>query len=229
MHKRLVCLCTLILLFVPTVTSGQEVEQSRTLVINEQSGQVAVVQTGNRMYIDLKQLVQIARGSISYEGNRIVLDISHASSCPPSPASEPEQSTNNSLSQEFAKAAVEEISLLREWVTALANVVQNGYPVADTWLADHRAQAQTGLAVASTAVSTEADRNGYQLLNNEFENVQAWSNKLLEARKSMNAAQYALSPDALKNEPLSQKIIACAHFLGQMLISGTFQDDHSCH
>jgi hypothetical protein len=59
--------------------------------------------------------------------------------------------------------------------------------------------------------------------------VQAWSNKLLEERKSMNAAKYALSPDALKNDPLSQKIVSCAHFLGQMLISGNFQDDHSCH
>ncbi|HEV2730975.1 MAG TPA: hypothetical protein VGV15_13155 [Terriglobales bacterium] len=229
MRKRLVCLCTMILLLVSIVTSGHAVEQFRTLVINEQSGKVAVVQLGSKMYIDLKRLVQIAHGSITYEGNRIVLDVSCPSSCPPPVATEPEQSTNTGLSREFAKAGVEEISLLREWVSALANVVQNGYPVADSWLADYRAQAQKGLAMLSTSVSTDADRNGYQLLNNEFENVQAWSNKLLEARKSMDAAKYALSPDALKNDPLSQKIVSCAHFLGQMLTSGNFQDDHSCH
>jgi hypothetical protein len=229
MRKMLVCLCTIFLLFVSIATSGQVAEQFRTLVINEQSGKVAVVQLGSRMYIDLKQLVQIAHGSISYEGSRMVLDVSCASSNPPPIATESEQSTNVGLSREFARAGVEEISLLREWASALANAVQNGYPVADSWLAGYRGQAQRGLAMSSTAVSTDADRNGYQLLNNEFENVQAWSNKILEARKSMNAAKYALSPDALKDDPLSQKITSCAHFLGQMLISGKFQDDHSCH
>jgi hypothetical protein len=219
----------MILMFISIVASGQVVEQFRTLVINEQSGKVAMVQLRNKMYIDLKRMVELAHGSISYEGDRIVMEVSSASSCPPPVATEPEQPTNTGLSREFAKAGIEEISLLREWASALGNAVQNGYPIADSWLADYRAQAQRGLALSSTEVSTEADRNGYQLLNNEFENVQAWSNKLLEARKSMNAAKYALSPDVLKNEPLSQKIVSCAHFLGQMLISGTFQDDHSCH
>jgi hypothetical protein len=45
----------------------------------------------------------------------------------------------------------------------------------------------------------------------------------------MNAAKYALSPSELHNDPLSQKIVSCGHFLGQMLASGDFQDDPSCH
>jgi hypothetical protein len=83
--------------------------------------------------------------------------------------------------------------------------------------------------MASSAVSTDADRNALGLLRHEFESVQEWSNKLLEARKSMNAAKYALSPSELHNDPLSQKIVSCGHFLGQMLASGDFQDDPSCH
>jgi hypothetical protein len=67
-----------------------------------------------------------------------------------------------------------------------------------------------------------------ELLRKEFDWVQEWSNKLLEARKSMNAAKYALSPNELHNDPLSQKIVSCGHFLGQMLASGDFQDDPSC-
>jgi len=45
----------------------------------------------------------------------------------------------------------------------------------------------------------------------------------------MNAAQYAMSPSALRDDPLSQKIVACGWFLAPMLASGNIQDDPSCH
>jgi hypothetical protein len=83
--------------------------------------------------------------------------------------------------------------------------------------------------MASTAVSSDADRDAFQLLNHEFDAVQEWSNKLLEARKSMDTAKYSVSPTALQNDPLSQKIVSCGRFLGQMLVSGNFQDEASCH
>ena len=118
---------------------------------------------------------------------------------------------------------------MREWASTLANAVQNGYPITDSWVAGYRVQAESGLAIASAAVSTDADRNAFGLLRTELENVQTWSNRLLDARKSMGAANYALSPNTLRNEPLSQKIVSCAHFMGQMFANGSFQDDASCH
>jgi hypothetical protein len=45
----------------------------------------------------------------------------------------------------------------------------------------------------------------------------------------MDTAKYTTSPNALREDPLSQKLIACGHFLAQMLGSATFQDDASCH
>jgi hypothetical protein len=186
------------------------------------------MQIGDQTYIELRRLVQIAHGSIAYEGNRIVLTLS----CPETntPATmETEASTGPRLTRDFMKAGIEEISLMREWASTLANAVQNGYPVNDTWVASYRGKAQTGLEMASAAVSSSADRAGFQLLNGEFKAVQEWSNRLIEARKSMDTAKYALSPGALQSEPLSQKIVACAHFLGQMLASGNVEDDPSCH
>jgi hypothetical protein len=35
--------------------------------------------------------------------------------------------------------------------------------------------------------------------------------------------------DALKNDPLDQKIITCARSLAAIAASGEFQDDASCH
>lgn len=227
MNRSWLLFCTLLL--VSVMTRAQSREQTRTLVINGQTGKVAVLEMGETTYIDLKRLVQIAQGSVGFQENRIVLDMSCPRDHEPLQAVEPEQSSDMRLSREFRKAAIEEISLMREWASTLGNAVQNGYPVADKWLAGYHAQAQTGLALSSAAVSTDADRNAFQLLNREFDNVQAWSNKLLEASKSMNAGKYAVSPDALQNEPLSRKIISCAHFLGNMLAGGTLQEDSSCH
>ena len=229
MKKNPESLILLILALSPVATSAQVGEEFRTFVVNERSGKVAVMKMGDKTYIDLNQLVQIGHGSIAYEGNRIVLTISCAETNSSAGTAEREPTSTTKLSREFVKTAIEGISLMREWASTLANAVQNGYPVTDNWVTNYRAQAQSGLAIASSVVSTDADRNGLELLRKEFDSVQEWSNKLLEARKSMNAAKYALSPSELHNDPLSQKIVSCGHFLAQMMASGEFQDDPSCH
>jgi hypothetical protein len=229
MHKSMECGCAVIVLLASVVSSAQVGAQFRTLVVNDQSGKAAVLKMGDKTYVDLKRLVQIVHGSVAFEGDRIVVEFSCAAPMTQETGAQPEPPTSPRLTQDFMKAGIEEISLLREWASTLANAMQNGYPVSDNWIASYRGQAQTGLGTASATASNEPDRSAFQLLNKEFDLVQEWSNKLMEARKSMDAAKYALSPTALKDDPHSQKIVSCAHFLGQMLASGTFQDDASCH
>ena len=236
MRKGMEVSFTLILLLVSTMTAAQMEEQFRTLVINDRSGKVVVLEVGDKTYVDLKRLVQIGHGSIEYRGNQIIVSLTGTSNNAPTKttteaeqSTEPDQSTNARLSREFMKAGIEEISLLREWASSLANSLQNGYPISENWVAGYRAKAQTGVGMVSAAVSTDGDRSAAALLTREFETVQEWSNKLMEARKSMDTAKYALSPNALQNDPLSQKIVTCGRFLGQMLASGSFQDDASCH
>jgi len=216
-------------LFAPLMVSAQSAQELRTVVINDRSGKAGILEMGGKSYVDLNQLAQIAHGSISYEGNRITLSVPCTSSNPAEKPAEAEPTSTQALSHEFMKAGIEEISIMREWASSLASVLQNGYPVTDSWISDFKAKAQAGLAAASAGTTTDGDRDAFQQLRFEFDAVQEWSNKLVEARKSMNAAKYALSPDALRNDPLSQKIINCAHALGQMLASGTLQDNQSCH
>ncbi len=121
------------------------------------------------------------------------------------------------------------IALLREWASPIGYAIQNGYPIQEQWVSNYREQAANGLRMASIAATTPADKNALQLLTNEFEGVKRWSDKLVEASQNMNTAKYSMSPGSLRNEPDSQKLIACWHFLGTMLGSGTFQDDNSCH
>jgi hypothetical protein len=213
---------------IPRATFAQVNHQSRTIVINGQAGQAEIVKVDGRSYVDLEALARITNGSLRFKGSSIVLDLPMSASSPAA-VPPPVPADDSGLSREFMKAGIEAIAGMREWASTLAYATQNGYNVTESWVATYREQASHNVSLASVAVATEADRDALQLLNNEFEAVREWSNKLVEARKSMNAAKYALSANALRDEPLSQKIIACGRFLAPMLGSGSFQDDASCH
>lgn len=225
--EKIVCLLAVPLF--SAIATAQEGVQFRNLVVNENSGKVAVLKMDEKTYVDLNRLIQIAHGSIDYQRNNIVITLPGPSANAPTASAETEELRNTTLTRDFMKAGIEGISLMREWASNLANAIQNGYPVSENWVSDARMRAQSGIAMASAAASSDADRNASQLINREFEAVHEWSNKLLESRKSMDAAKYAVSATALRTDPLSEKIVACGRFLGQMLASGTFQDDPSCH
>lgn len=203
----------------------QSKEQTRNVVVNGHSGHVQVLQVNGKEYIDIGALVNITQGSLSFQGGQMVITVPALDAG--NPASRP-TSDPNALSREFMKAGIEEMTLLREWASPLANAIENGFPINDQWVGRYRANAGNGLRLASVAVSTAGDKSALELLSNEFQFVDQWSNQLLEAHKSMDTAKYAMSKDALKNEPQSQKIISCGHFLESMLASGMFQDDGSC-
>jgi hypothetical protein len=210
-----------------TLSFAQATPQTRTLVVNGNSGDVPVIQQNGRAFVDLAALANIANGSLSFSANRIVLTIPPSSAGTASaPASDNDDSK---LSRGFRTAANEEIGLIREWAAPIANSIQNGYPIQEAWVARNREQAASGLREASVAASTTADRNALELLTNEFNGVGQWVDKMLAAQKSMNTAKYTMSPGTMRDEPQAQKLITCWHFLGSMLVSGTFQDDSSCH
>lgn len=225
---RITLLMFLGVMFISAITAAQVNTQNRTLVINGKAGEAVIVQINGRSYVELEALVSIADGSLSFQSNRIILTLpSSQMSAPATPS--PAQADGSGLSRDFMTAGIEAISQMREWASPLANAIQNGYPVTESWANDYRDRAAHSLSLASIAASSDGDRRGLQLLTYEFEAVRKWSDKLVEARKSMNAAKYAMSASALRDEPLSQKIVTCGRFLASMLASGSFQDDPSCH
>jgi len=223
--KRIVCSLGLMFLFVaasPNMGMPQT-QQNGTLVVKGHSGQIPVAQVNGRSYVDVEGLARLLSGSLSFAGNQIVLSLPESStgaSALPS-AGPPSESA---FSKGFLKAGIEEMSIVREWRSAVLNCVRNGYPVTDAFLNGYRDQAATSLRLVSVAASTDADRNAYQLLSNEFDKMQRLSNKILAARQNMNY----ISPDALKNDPLDQQILTCARSLAAMAAAGQFQDDGSC-
>jgi hypothetical protein len=227
-----ICLLSVLISLPPALSWAQPSSAGRVLVVDGHNGQAEVIQKDGRAYVDLQALTEITNGSLSFKGNRIVLSLPTSGAGHPAPpvAEDTTHAKNEAgLSQDFMRAGIEEIATIREWASTLAYAIQNNYQVTDEWAANYREQAAHNLNLASAAASTDADRRALQLLNNEFEAVRAWSDKLIQAKKSMDTAKYTTSAGALRNEPLSQKILTCGHFLASMLGSGTFQDDPSCH
>jgi hypothetical protein len=215
---------------VPGILSSQDVSQNRTLIINGQTTQVPVIQVNGRPYVDLEGLASAVNGSLSFAGSRIAMSLPVASAASGSattaakPASAPAPVSNPGFSRGFLNAGIEEAAILREWHTALASAIQNGYPVTDNLLAPYRNQATTNLRLASAAVSTDSDRSGYQLLSNEFQNMVRLAEKYVGQRANLTY----ISPDALDNDDLNRRFVACGQSLGAMAANGQFVDDGSC-
>lgn len=211
-------------LFAAAPARGQK--RNNTLVVTGRPGEAIVIQRNGRAYVDLEMLAEMIDGAVSYQGSRMVLTIP-SSSTGASEATPERTGQDTGFSSQFVNAAIETLGSMREWGSTLALTIKSGYPVGNA-MAEYRGRAAKNFALAHAAASTEADRNALQLLTTEFNNMQAWSENLVKARNSMNAANLTMSEDALLNDPLSQAILRCWKFLGPMLASGRFEDDGSC-
>jgi hypothetical protein len=213
------------LLALPILALSQAAQQNLTLIVNGRPGVVPVVQFDGRPYVEIEALARVARGSLSFKGNQIILTLpASTASTVPTPSSTTE-AANQGFSKEFLRAGIEEMAAIREWRSVLINAVQHRYPITEDWLTVYRGQAAKGLTLASVAVTTDSDRDALRLLTNEFDNMQKLSNTILESRKSMDY----ISPTTLNDDPLDQRIMNCAHSLASMAAGRQFQDDGSCH
>jgi len=222
--SSLTTLAPLILLILPVLALCQTAPENRTLVINGQPGQVNVVQMNGRSYVDVEALARVANGSLAFQGNQITLTLPGGANVPSTAAPPASPPADPGLSSGFLKAGIEAMSVVREWHSALANAIKNGFPIAEGWLAGYRSQARTALRLASAATSTDSDRNAFQLMTNAFNFMDKLSNEYLADRQSMNY----ISPDALASDPLDQKLLSCGHSLASMVASRQFVDDGSC-
>jgi len=200
-------------------------QQAGALLVKGRPGQATVIQVNGRAFVDVEALAQITEGSLSFERDRITLTLPVSDAAGASTDTQP---ARLGFSQAFMSAAIEAMASMREWGSTLVLAIQNGYPVGNT-MTVYRGRAADRVRLASAAVTTDSDRSGLELLTNEFKNVQAWSDKLVQAQKSMSAGNLTMSEDALQNDPMFQGIVRCGQFLGPMLASGTFQDDAACH
>lgn len=214
------------LLMVASAANPQVQTQTQRLSVDGHSGDVAIVRQNGHVFVDIEDLARVTGGSITSENDRIIFTL-------PRESSEQSEPTPSGFSPEFRKAAIEAMASMREWAGIAMITVQNGYPVENNMagntmvaLQDHAAER---IALASVAASTESDKQGLELLRTEFDNAKAWSDRFIQARSSLSAANMTMTEGSFKDDEDAQKIIRCGRFLAQMFAGDKFQDDVACH
>jgi hypothetical protein len=202
---------------------SQTAQQSGTLTVSGHSGQAPVTQINGRSYVAIEALARLMNGSLGYQGNHITLTVPSAGSVAGGPP--PGQPANSGFSKDFLNAAIETMSDIREWRSALLNDVQNGSPVTETWMANYHAEAVKSLRLTSVAATTDSDHNALRLLSKELDHMQELGNKVLAARKNRSY----ITADIVQKDPLDQKILNCSRSLAAMVASGEFQDNGVCN
>jgi hypothetical protein len=208
--------------------SGMLFAQStnKTLVVNGKTAGAGVRQINGRLYVDLETLAQATNAVFTVEPHRVVLTL------PPSDAgavaSDDSEQNSQKLSRDFSSAAISALAAMREWRVAVRAMVLYGLAVSETWVQTYHRQTLDALEQASVAASTEADKNALQLLRNEADMITAWASQVETDRQQLNAEK-VVDPNALKDDPTLAKIQKCSQFLNSMVLSGTYNDDPSCH
>lgn len=211
----LAVLTTLALRAMPQ-TNGQ------ALTVNGSAQRVPVKQMNGKNYVDVEALARAANGSLSFNGNQMMLTLPATGQSSLSSGSSSDQET---LSPEFARAAIEAMSSLREWHSALASAIENGYPITQEGLVRFQGQATTNLRLAQAAAKTDADQKGAQVLEDAYHKMNNLSEKYVAMRANMNY----VAPEALNNDPANQTLVACGKALVAMVSNRQFTDVPACH
>ena len=222
-----------LIVLMPLLTVAEIAAQTQrprlTLIVQGCTLETPVIQLQGRTLVDVQELARITNGSLSFERDQIILTMPRCDA-PKTAADDPGKPR---FSGAFTKAGIEAMASIREWGGMLMITVQNGYPVGNTMAGNaimaYQGHAADGIALASSAASTDSDTRGLELLRNEFNNVQAWADAFIKARNSLRAANLTTSETAVNNDPDIQKLVHCGQFLAQMFANGAFQDDAACH
>ena len=200
-------------------------QEMGALLIEGQQGQARVIQVQGKNYVEVEGLARITGGSLRFAGNQIILTLpSGGSTATQTEQSAPVPRPAVGLSRPFLSAGIETMREILEWHAFLKTGIERGYPLSDVWFGNFRRQIQSSLKQAETAASTGTDQRALPLLTNEFNTMDALTDKYLK----ITASRDYLAPDSLNSDPLDQKLLTCWQSLASLASSNQFVDEGSC-
>jgi hypothetical protein len=208
--------------------SGMLFAQStnKSLVVNGKITGAGVRQINGRLYVDLEALAQATNAVFTVEPRRVVLTIPPADAA--AVATDDSAQNSQKLSRDFSSAAISALAAMREWRVAVRAMILYGLAVSETWVQAYHQQSMDALQQAAVVASTDADKNALQVLRNEADMMTSWANQVEADRQQLNGEK-VVDPNALKDDPALAKIQKCSQFLNSMVLSGSFNDDPTCH
>ena len=217
------------LLMTAVVASAQTRGDEETLSVQGFAGEANLARLHGRVFVDLEDLARITHSSVSFERGKMIMTLPRGDGS----QAAVDDARESGFSHAFTRAAIEAMASIREWGGMLQAIVENGYPLgkanAGNTVTAFQGRAADSVSLAAAAASNESDYHGLELLRNEFNNAQGWSDSYVRARNSMSAADTTMSEHPVDNDQEAQKIITCGQFLAQMFAGGTFQDNAACH
>jgi hypothetical protein len=207
--------------------ASQGAPPSTSLAVTGHSGQAPVIHRNGRWYVDVEGLARVTGATLGFQGNRILLTLPAALQQMPvehqAPVKPPEEKW---FTREFLRAGVEQMSVIREWRSALENAIRTNNPVEESWISYYRRTANDRMAMATTTATTESDRRAIGLLQSEMTMIGQLSDRFLALRSNLTY----VDPTVLDNDPLDQKILACAQGMAAIAVpGGMFEDVAACH
>ena len=199
---------------------------NKILVVNGKTAGAGVRQINGRLYVDLEALAQATNAVFTVEPHRVVLTIPPADAA--AVATDDSAQNSQKLSRDFSSAAISALAAMREWRVAVRAMILYGLAVSETWVQAYHQQSMDALQQAAVVASTDADKNALQVLRNEADMMTSWANQVEADRQQLNGEK-VVDPNALKDDPALAKIQKCSQFLNSMVLSGSFNDDSSCH
>jgi len=200
-------------------------QETSALLIEGQQGQARVVQMEGKNYVEVEGLARISGGSLRFAGNQIVLTLpSSARTTLQTEQTAPAPPQTDGLSKPFLGAGIETMREILEWHAALKTGIERGYPLSEVWFGNYRRQIQASLKQTEAAATTDVDQKALPRLMNEFNTMNALTDKYLK----IAASRDYLAPNSLNNDPLEQNLLTCWQSLASMASSNQFVDDGSC-
>lgn len=203
--------------------------QSTELVVRGFNGQAPVIHQNGQAYVQVEGLARITGATLGFRGKSIVflLPAVAASVAPAAgPAPVPVKPEEKGFTRDFLRAGVEEMSVIREWRSAIENAIRTNNPVDQSWVSGYRRNADDRMALAAASATTESDRQGLSLLQSALGMMLQLSDRFLALRATASNVR----TDALDNDPLDQQILACAQGMAAIAVpGGLFQDVPACH
>jgi len=223
----------IVLTFAGVILAQTAATPTKTLIVNGKSAGAVAREIDGHTYIEIEALARSMNGTVTIDPDRILLTIPVTVANPVAvaanvPANVPAKVVKRDISPDFRRAAIAELSDIREWRGAVGAMVTYGLAASDQTASDYHDRCEDGLNEASVAVETESDGRALELLKREFENMNAWANQILAERKKLNGAR-TVTANSLQNDHALAGITACGRFLSAMIVSGDFNDDGSCH
>jgi len=197
-------------------------QETSALLIEGQQGQARVIQVQGKSYVEVEGLARITGGSLRSAENQIILTLPGGANT--APQTEQSARAATALSRPFLSAGIETMREILEWHAALKTAVESGYPLSDVGFGNFRRQIQSSLKQTEAAASTDVDQRALPLLSNEFNTMDALTDKYLKVAASRDY----LAPNSLNSDPLDQKLLTCWQSLASMTSSNQFVDDGSC-